>query len=103
MFIKEMNALGILFCKTRGHNPYRKSERLKLHAHMKAINYWGEEKILEIMKEEFDWNLKFIPMDRLSYFITFIQSHGPTYEEVAFTIKENMVLDKTFKMALDNG
>lgn len=108
MYVKQLNALTILFSKVRGVNPYRQSERLKLHAHIKAINYWGEERIIEFMqKDQFtqakDWNLHFIPLDRLSHFISFIQSFGPSYEEVHSYLKENMQVDKKFHLAYKNG
>lgn len=42
-------------------------------------------------------------MDRLSYFISFIQSYGPSFEEVAIDLKEHIALDQNFKSQLNNG
>lgn len=42
LYIKELNALAIIFGKDRGVHPYRQSDYLKIHAHIKNINYFGE-------------------------------------------------------------
>ena len=41
-------------------------------------------------------------MEHLSYFISFIQSFGPTWEEVAEALKEGQAKEKNFKMQLNN-